>query len=219
MNVGTEALVCFVGAHGDTLEFLEFAEEVLDQMTPFVEFKIERQGQGAPLMLRNDDFGPAIVQVGDDGVAIEGLGAPYGLALSLPFTPWPWRWTLTMVASIMAYSISGSSEQASKCRTKTSALAQFRYCLKTVFQLPNRAGRPRHGLPVPTIQRTVSMKRRLSLPLRPGSTGLPRQFDSAGSFVSWRAFATNYVALYEKGYSITFQDPLENFQCIWLTKT
>jgi len=42
------------------------------------------------------------------------FGAAYGLALSPPFAPWPWRWTLTMVASIMAYSMSGSSEQASK---------------------------------------------------------------------------------------------------------
>ena len=33
--------------------------------------------------------------------------AAYGLALSPPFAPWPWRWTLTMVASIMAYSMSG----------------------------------------------------------------------------------------------------------------
>src|SRR3546814_4751834 len=39
-------------------------------------------------------------------------GAAYGLALSPPFAPWPWRWTLTMVASTMAYSMSGSSEQA-----------------------------------------------------------------------------------------------------------
>ena len=54
------------------------------------------------------------------------LGAAYGLALSPPFAPWPWRWTLTIVASTMAYSISGSSEQASKSRLNTSALAQSR---------------------------------------------------------------------------------------------
>ena len=39
-----------------------------------------------------------------------------GLALSPPFAPCPWRWTLTMVASTMAYSMSGSSETASKSR-------------------------------------------------------------------------------------------------------
>ena len=54
------------------------------------------------------------------------LGAADGLALSPPFAPCPWRWTLTMVASTMAYSMSGSSEQASKSRMKTSALTQSR---------------------------------------------------------------------------------------------
>src|SRR3546814_3183982 len=54
------------------------------------------------------------------------LGAADGLAPSPPFAPWPWRWTLTMVASTMAYSMSGSSEQASKIRMKTSALTQSR---------------------------------------------------------------------------------------------
>src|SRR3546814_9291026 len=39
------------------------------------------------------------------------LGAADGLALSPPFAPWPWRWTLTMVASTMAYSMSGRSEE------------------------------------------------------------------------------------------------------------
>lgn len=33
MDDGVEALVDFVGAHGDVLELLEFAEEVLDEMT------------------------------------------------------------------------------------------------------------------------------------------------------------------------------------------
>src|ERR1041384_2328482 len=40
------------------------------------------------------------------------------LALGPPFAPCPWRWTLTMVASTMAYSMSGSSEQASKSRSE-----------------------------------------------------------------------------------------------------
>ena len=149
-------------------------------------------------MLGDDDLGAALVEVGDDGVAVEGLvgdqpaegeavdqrrdahrveavagqqheaheiaervgqrqdlgrhaafGAADGLALSPPFAPCPWRWTLTMVASTMAYSMSGSSEQASKSLLKTSALTQSRYRLKTVFQLPKsgrkvapRAARP-----------------------------------------------------------------------------
>src|SRR5690606_14706278 len=117
------------------------------------------------------------------------LGAAYGLALSPPFAPCPWRWTLTMVASTMAYSMSGASEQASKSRRKTSALTQSRYRLKTVFQLPKKAGRSRHGLPVRTIQSTASTKRRLSFPLRPGSVGLPRQCGSI--FAHWASVSTN----------------------------
>ena len=54
------------------------------------------------------------------------FGPADSLALSPPFAPCPWRWTLTMVASTMAYSMSGSSEQASKSRVKTSALTQSR---------------------------------------------------------------------------------------------
>src|SRR3546814_9591619 len=62
------------------------------------------------------------------------LGAADGLAPSPPFAPWPWRWTLTMVASTMAYSMSGPSEQASKIRMKTSALTQSRSPLTTALQ-------------------------------------------------------------------------------------
>src|SRR3546814_9885843 len=65
-----------------------------------------------------------------------------------------------MVASTMAYSMSGSSEQASKIRMKTSALTQSRYRLKTVFQLPKAPGRSRHGLPVRTTHSTASTKSR-----------------------------------------------------------
>lgn len=50
MNYGFEAEVGFVGAHRDALELLELAEEVLDQMTPFVHLGIERNRLGAALM-------------------------------------------------------------------------------------------------------------------------------------------------------------------------
>src|SRR5271167_4544644 len=189
-------------------------------------------------MLRDDDFGATLVEVGNDGIAVEGLvgdeavkgetvdergdadrietmagheneaneiaervrqrqnfgrhaafGTADGLALSPPFEPCPWRWTLTMVASTMAYSMSGSSEQASKSRTKTSAFTQSRYRLKTVFQRPKNSGRSRHGLPVRTIQSTASRNTRLSLPVRPGSVGLPRQCGSI--FAHWASVKTN----------------------------
>ena len=41
MDHGGEALIGFVGAHGDTFELLELAEEVLDQMTPFVHLVVD----------------------------------------------------------------------------------------------------------------------------------------------------------------------------------
>ena len=66
-------MICFVGAHGDAFELLQFAEEVLDEMTPLVEIAIERQWFGAPRMLGNDDPGAARVEIGDDGIAIERL--------------------------------------------------------------------------------------------------------------------------------------------------
>src|ERR1700732_3221998 len=75
------------------------------------------------------------------------FGTADGLALSPPFAPCPWRWTLTMVASTMAYSMSGASEQASKSLVKTSALTQSRYRLKTVFQLPRAAEDHATGFP------------------------------------------------------------------------
>src|SRR5438874_1867690 len=224
-------------AHGDALELLEFAEEVLDQMTPFVAFQVDRNGVQPVRSLRDDDAGAASVHFGDDPVGIEGLvgnqgaeldpldqrrdayrvvalsrqqhesdevaesigegqdlgrhaafGFADGLALSPPFAPCPWRWTLTIVASTMAYSMSGSSEAASKSRLKTSAFTQSRYRLKTVFQGPNSGGRSRHGLPVRAIHNTASTKRRLSSPLRPGSDFFPRQCGCI--FAHWASLST-----------------------------
>jgi hypothetical protein len=50
-DVGGEALVCFIGSHGDALEFLKLAEEVLDQVSPLVEFSVKRQRHRAARML------------------------------------------------------------------------------------------------------------------------------------------------------------------------
>jgi hypothetical protein len=38
---GGEALVGFVAAPGDSFEFLEFAEEILDEVSPLVDFEID----------------------------------------------------------------------------------------------------------------------------------------------------------------------------------
>jgi hypothetical protein len=70
MNEGFEAGIGFVGSHGDAFEFFELAEEVLDQVAPFVDFGIERQRLGSTRVLRDDDLGAALVEVGDNGVAV-----------------------------------------------------------------------------------------------------------------------------------------------------
>src|SRR6202521_2960491 len=117
------------------------------------------------------------------------FGFANGLALSPPFAPWPWRWTLTMVASTIAYSMSGSSERASNSRFQTSAFTQSRNRVNTLFQWPNEPGRSRHGLPVRAIHKTASTNSRLSLPLRPGSPGLPRHRGCI--FAHWASVKTN----------------------------
>ena len=73
MDDGGEALIGLVGAHGDAFEFLELAEEVFDQVPPLVEFGIERKRSRTSRMLRDDDLGAALVQRGNDGIAVEGL--------------------------------------------------------------------------------------------------------------------------------------------------
>jgi hypothetical protein len=68
MNDCAEALVSFVGSHGDAFKLFEFAEEILDQMTPFVHLVVDRKRLGSSRMLRDDDLGAALVEIGDDGV-------------------------------------------------------------------------------------------------------------------------------------------------------
>src|SRR5215475_5738566 len=111
------------------------------------------------------------------------------LVFGPPFAPCPWRWTLTIVASTIAYSMSGSSETASNRRFQTPAFAQSRKRVNTLFQWPNEGGKSRQGLPVRAIHSTASTNRRLSLPLRPGSPGLPRQRGSI--FAHWASDNTN----------------------------
>ena len=94
-----------------------------------------------------------------------------------------------MVASTMAYSMSGSSDMASNSRFQISAFTQSRKRVKTLFQWPNEGGRSRQGLPVRAIHSTASTNSLLSLPLRPGSPGLPRQ--SGSIFAHWASVNTN----------------------------
>jgi hypothetical protein len=68
-----EAAVCLVTSHCYAFEFLQLAEEILDQVAPFVDVLVDVERLGAPLMLRDDDLRPAFVQVFDDPVGIESL--------------------------------------------------------------------------------------------------------------------------------------------------
>jgi hypothetical protein len=49
--MAAKTLIGFVGSHGDALEFLDLTEKVLDEMTPVVEFRVERQWHCPPRML------------------------------------------------------------------------------------------------------------------------------------------------------------------------
>src|SRR3984893_5643807 len=64
------------------------------------------------------------ISEGQDFGGHAALRTADGLALGPPFAPCPWRWTLTMVASTMAYSMSGSADTASKNRFQISAFTQ-----------------------------------------------------------------------------------------------
>jgi len=68
-----ETAVCLVASHSYALEFLQLAEEVLDQVAPFVNVLVDVERPSAPLMLRDDDFGLACVQVFNDPVGIKSL--------------------------------------------------------------------------------------------------------------------------------------------------
>jgi hypothetical protein len=66
-------LVGFVAAHGDAFELIELAEEVLDQVTPLVDFCVDDEWLCAPGMLGDYDLGSPLVRFGDDCVRIKGL--------------------------------------------------------------------------------------------------------------------------------------------------
>lgn len=73
MDHGCEAVIGLVSAERDALEFLELAEEVFDQMPPFVHFLVDGERFRAARMPGDDGLGAARVEIGDDGVAVERL--------------------------------------------------------------------------------------------------------------------------------------------------
>ena len=81
---------------------------------------------------------------------------------------------LTMVASIIAYSLSGSSAKVLKRVSQTQLAAQREKRLWVFFQSPKRSGKSRHGAPERNFQITASTNRRLpSSQLRPTVPGRP----------------------------------------------
>ena len=64
VDYGLEAAVCLVTWHCYAFEFLQLAEEILDQVAPFVDVLVDIERLGAPLMLRDDDLRLSFVQVG-----------------------------------------------------------------------------------------------------------------------------------------------------------
>lgn len=66
-------MVGFVASHGDAFEFLEFAEEVFDEMAPFVNLGVDGDRFETIVALGNDDAGATLIQLGDDPVGIEGF--------------------------------------------------------------------------------------------------------------------------------------------------
>lgn len=70
-----------------------------------------------------------------------------------------------MVASIIAYSLSGSSANVLKRLSHTPLFAHRENRVWMFFQLPKRSGRSRHGAPERNFQITASMKSRLEKPI------------------------------------------------------
>ena len=66
-------MISLVGAHGDAFELLELAEEVFDEMPPFVHLIVDGERLCAAWMLRDDNLGSSHFEFGDDGVAVERL--------------------------------------------------------------------------------------------------------------------------------------------------
>jgi hypothetical protein len=68
-----ETAVSLVASHCYAFEFFQFAEEVLDQVAPFVNVHVDIERLGTPGMLRDYNFRLAFVHVFDDPVGIKGI--------------------------------------------------------------------------------------------------------------------------------------------------
>ena len=80
---GGEAEVGLFTPHGDAFELLELAEEVLDEVALLIDFTIDLARPGASGKLRNGNLGAEPVEIGDDGVVVDGLFAEQGAELEV----------------------------------------------------------------------------------------------------------------------------------------
>ena len=71
MDHRRKARVGFVAAHGDSLELLQFAEEVLDEMPPLVGIEVNGEWSDALGPLRDHDLCSAFAQFRDDPVGVK----------------------------------------------------------------------------------------------------------------------------------------------------
>lgn len=114
--------------------------------------------------------------------------------LSAPAACW---WARTIVESINTSSKSASPWRAVATRCQTPYCSQRENRTYTECQLPNSAGRSRHGHPVRAIYRTASTNRRLSAARPPPlSVGFPG--NSEAIFSHWASLSMRRSILFPK---------------------
>ena len=99
MDHGGEAYVCLVTTHGNSLELLQFTEEVLDQVAPFVDVAVNLKRLFSTWHLRDDDFGAALVERGDDPVGVKRL---VGSAVAASYDVTDYRQCAAMVTDAVS---------------------------------------------------------------------------------------------------------------------
>ena len=110
-------------------------------------------------------------------------------------------WARTIVASIIAYSLSGSSAKALKRLSQTPLTAHREKRLCVLHQPPKRSGKSRHGAPTRNFQITASTNRRLPRSLlRPTVPGRPGSKFSIRANCSSRNACRSIKSLLQEGF-------------------
>ena len=72
-------MIGFACAHGDALELIELAQEVFDQLPPFVHIEVDLDGRQALWPLGDDDLRAPLVEFLDYPVGVEGFVGGQGI--------------------------------------------------------------------------------------------------------------------------------------------